>query len=101
MKKPRKDRSDITIGSFEKKHNLKEGTIRNPDGSDSRSDKELGNLEKEFGEKAVNNMIELSPEHAELLNDILGVSLSEGGIIDNEGRYNSEQIRQEGSGEAN
>ncbi len=41
-------RSDIKIGNLEKKLGLAKGTIRNPDGSDARSDKRLGNLRKEY-----------------------------------------------------
>lgn len=44
----RKTRSDITIGSLEKKLGLEGGAIRNPDGSDARSDKQLGTLQGEF-----------------------------------------------------
>lgn len=43
----RKDRSDITVGAFEKKHGLPPGTIRHPDGRDVRSDKKIGTLRKE------------------------------------------------------
>jgi len=46
----RKDRSDQTVGSHEKKHDLPPGTIRNPDGRDTRSDKKIGTIRKE-GEK--------------------------------------------------
>ena len=42
----RKDRSDIRIGTFEKKHGLPSGTIRNPNGRDTRSDKKLGKVRK-------------------------------------------------------
>jgi len=50
-KKTRKVRSDITIGSLEKKLGLEPGSIRNPNGSDARSDKKLKTLRKEY-EKA-------------------------------------------------
>jgi hypothetical protein len=43
----RKVRSDIKVGTLEKKLGVKAGTIRNPDGSDARSDKRLGTLRKE------------------------------------------------------
>jgi hypothetical protein len=43
----RKDRSDQTVGSHEKKHDLPAGTIRNPDGRDTRSDKKIGTIRKE------------------------------------------------------
>jgi hypothetical protein len=50
-KKPRKDRSDITVGSLEKKHGLPPGTIRNPTGRDTRGDKKLGTIRKEAAKK--------------------------------------------------
>jgi hypothetical protein len=50
-KKPRKDRSDITVGSLEKKHGLPSGTIRNPSGRDTRGDKKLGTIRKEAARK--------------------------------------------------
>ena len=43
----RQIRSDIKVGTLEKKLGLKSGAIRNPDGSDARSDKRLGTLRKE------------------------------------------------------
>ncbi len=46
----RKIRSDIKIGNLEKKLGLKPGAIRNPDGSDARSNKKLGTLRKEGAE---------------------------------------------------
>ena len=51
-KKPRKDRSDITVGSLEKKHGLPSGTIRNPSGRDTRGDKKLGTIRKEAAKKS-------------------------------------------------
>jgi hypothetical protein len=42
----RKDRSDILVGTFEKKHGLPLGTISNVGGRDTRSDKKLGNVRK-------------------------------------------------------
>jgi len=50
-KKPRKDRSDITVGSLEKKHGMPPGTIRNPDGRDTRGDKKLGTIRKQATKK--------------------------------------------------
>ncbi len=50
-KKPRKDRSDMTVGSFEKKHGIPPGTVRNPGGRDTRSDKKIGTVRKEAGKK--------------------------------------------------
>jgi hypothetical protein len=43
----RKPRADIRVGKLEKKLGVPPGTIRNPDGSDARSDKKLGTLRKE------------------------------------------------------
>ena len=47
----RKIRSDCTVGSLEKKLGILPGSFRNPNGRDTRSDKQLGTLRKEF-EKA-------------------------------------------------
>ena len=44
---PRKIRSDITVGSLEKKLGILPGAFRNPDGRNTRSDKKLGTLRKE------------------------------------------------------
>jgi hypothetical protein len=41
MPQVRKDRSDMKVGTFEKKHGLPPGTIRNKDGRDIRSDARL------------------------------------------------------------
>ena len=43
----RKTRSDCTVGTFEKKHGLPEGTIRNENGRDTRSDKTIGKIRNE------------------------------------------------------
>ena len=43
----RKTRSDCTVGTFEKKYGLPDGTIRNNDGRDTRSDKKIGTIRKE------------------------------------------------------
>lgn len=43
----RKVRSDCTVGTFEKKNGLPPGTIRNPDGRDTISDKKIGTIRKE------------------------------------------------------
>ena len=43
----RRTRSDCTVGNFEKKQGLPPGTIRNPDGRDTRSDKLIGTIRKE------------------------------------------------------
>lgn len=47
----RKVRSDCTVGTFEKKYGLPPGTIRNKNGRDTRSDKKIGNLRKEYKKK--------------------------------------------------
>jgi len=52
-KKPRKDRSDITVESLEKKHGMPPGTIRNPDGRDTRGDKKLGTIRRGATKKSV------------------------------------------------
>jgi hypothetical protein len=49
--KTRKTRSDCTVGTFEKKHGLPVGSIRNKDGRDTRSDKKIGTLSKETEKK--------------------------------------------------
>lgn len=43
----RKIRKDITVGSLEKKLGVAPGTIKNPDGRDTRSDKKLETIQKE------------------------------------------------------
>ena len=43
----RKTRSDSRVGTYEKKHGLHAGTIRNKDGRDTRSDKKIGTIRKE------------------------------------------------------
>ena len=50
----RKTRSDCRVGSFEKKHGLPPGTIRNKNGRDTRSNKTIRALRKEY-EKSRNN----------------------------------------------
>jgi hypothetical protein len=44
----RKTRSDCTVGTFEKKNGLPPGTIRNKNGRDTRSDKRIGTIRKEY-----------------------------------------------------
>ena len=44
----RKTRSDCTVGTFEKKNGLPPGTIRNPNGRDTRSDKKIGTIRREY-----------------------------------------------------
>ena len=46
-------RSDCTVGTFEKKNNLPPGTIRNRDGRDTRSDKRIGTIRKEFESRRI------------------------------------------------
>ena len=48
----RKTRSDCTVGTFEKKHGLPPGTIRNKDGRDTRSDKKIGTIRDEYQKQA-------------------------------------------------
>lgn len=48
----RRVRSDCTVGSFEKKNNLPPGTIRNKNGRDTRSDKLIGTIRKEYAKKS-------------------------------------------------
>ena len=43
----RKTRSDCTVGTFEKKHGLPEGALRNKDGRKTRKDKQIGTIRKE------------------------------------------------------
>ncbi len=62
MSKKRKDRSDIQVGNLEKKHELRPGTIRNPDQTDARSDKELGTLQREYGEQALEEVVGVKPK---------------------------------------
>jgi hypothetical protein len=51
-KKARKVRSDMQIGNLEKKLGLPEGTIRNEDGRNTRSDKLVGTVRKEAAKKS-------------------------------------------------
>ena len=43
----RKTRSDCTVGTFEKKHGLPFGTIRNESGRKTRKDKKIGTIRSE------------------------------------------------------
>lgn len=47
--KVRKTRSDCTVGTYEKKHGLPTGALRNSDGRKARKDKTLKTLRKETG----------------------------------------------------
>lgn len=60
MAKSRKVRSDILVGNLEKKLGLEPGAIRNPDGSDARSNKKLETLRKEYS-KAKGTKIKTNP----------------------------------------
>lgn len=44
----RSDRGDCTVGTFERKNNLPPGTIRNSNGRDTRSDKRIATIRKEY-----------------------------------------------------
>lgn len=50
-KKPRKLRSDCTVGTAEKKLGLPPGTFRNSNGRDTRSDKKIGTIRRELEKK--------------------------------------------------
>ena len=45
----RKDRDDMKVDTFEKKHGVPPGTVRNDDGRDTRGDKLLKTIRKEKG----------------------------------------------------
>lgn len=47
----RKLRSDCTVGTAEKKLGLPDGTFRNENGRDTRSDKQIGTIRKEAEKK--------------------------------------------------
>jgi hypothetical protein len=51
----RKTRSDCTVGTFEKKTGVPPGTVRNTDGRDTRSDKLIGTIRKEYEDKGKKN----------------------------------------------
>jgi hypothetical protein len=52
----RRVRSDIRVGNLEKKLGLEPGSIRNPDGTDARSNKKLATLRKEFSQAKTNKV---------------------------------------------
>lgn len=54
-KKTRRIRSDCRVGTFEEMMGFGPGTIRNPDGRDTRSDKKIGTIRKEFEKKQRTN----------------------------------------------
>ena len=70
MANQRRIRKDIQVGNLEKKKGFEPGTIRNVDGTDSRSDKELGTLRDEYGEQAMENMLVVMPERDQNANEI-------------------------------
>ncbi|MPN25882.1 hypothetical protein SDC9_173300 [bioreactor metagenome] len=47
----RKTRSDCTVGTLEKKTGLPPGSLRNPNGRDTRSDKKVETVRKEAEKK--------------------------------------------------
>jgi len=47
----KKDRGDKRIGKVEKDHGLPRGSIRNPNGTDARSDQKLGTLRDKYKKK--------------------------------------------------
>ena len=47
--KVRQTRSDCTVETYEKKHGLPYGTIRNNNGRKARKDKTIGSVRKEKG----------------------------------------------------
>lgn len=52
--KERAVRKDIRVGALEKQLGLEPGSIRNPDGTDARSDKKLETLRKEYADAKKN-----------------------------------------------
>lgn len=48
---PNKPRSDKRVGKLEKDLGLPAGTVRNPNGRDTRSDKKIGTIRKEQSKK--------------------------------------------------
>lgn len=46
MPRDRKDRSDMKVGTFERKHGLPPGTLRSKEGKDIRSDARLKSVRK-------------------------------------------------------
>ena len=48
---PRKARGDKRVGKLEKDLGLPPGTVRNPSGRDTRSDKKIGTIRKGRGKK--------------------------------------------------
>lgn len=50
---PKKARSDKRVGKLEEDLGLPPGTVRNPSGRDTRSDKKIGTIRKESGKKKI------------------------------------------------
>ncbi len=48
---PKKARSDKRVGKLEEDLGLPPGTVRNPTGRDTRSDKKIGTIRKEQSKK--------------------------------------------------
>jgi hypothetical protein len=48
---PKQARSDKRVGKLEKDLGLPPGTVRNPNGRDTRSDKKIGTIRKEQSKK--------------------------------------------------
>jgi hypothetical protein len=46
MPRERRDRSDMKVGTFERKHGLPPGTLRSKEGRDIRSDAKLKSVRK-------------------------------------------------------
>lgn len=55
--KVRKTRSDCTVDTYEKKHDLPTGTIRNTDGRKARKDKSLRHSAKKPGRISAENLL--------------------------------------------
>jgi hypothetical protein len=51
VKKVRKDRSDMTVKTFEEKHGVPPGTMRSKSGGDLRGDKLLKTVRKDAKKK--------------------------------------------------
>ncbi len=55
-------RGDCTVGTFERKNNLPPGTIRNSNGRDTRSDKRIATIRKEYEKSRRRQLIILYTE---------------------------------------
>ena len=54
---PKKVRSDKRVGKLEKDLGLPPGTVRNPSGRDTRSDKKVGTIRKEREKKQIGRSV--------------------------------------------